>query len=388
MLKRAMMVALVLLTCGFAAQAQEESAGTPFKIEVQGDTMETVAFKATATRELRRQSPKSAALEFTAAFAQDGEAQEHKALRERCDVLIAEFLHRMRSRVMEDALVTKLEAGDKAEKEKQAKTSGSSLSRVSRPFVVIGEEKQADGKVLVTLERITEVTGTDDDGKTSVTLESEQQRVLCVKSGDLWAIERHESLQTDWKAERKKGEPPAKKWQVQPTLKQWFTFALSFNELEFKVENTSAEAAARGVVTQTGGFGAEFALFFYFVGKMAPAIIEVMKPLFTPESWKAAEVEAKAELEKKQKEEKERKKEEKERAIEKHEKPEEGVETFLFAPQNEWAGKHWVKMKKTDSGWKCVEARKFVRKQVYDKEGKMTESWDEKPIEKFADLDW
>lgn len=116
MLKRAMMVALVLLTCGFAAQAQEESAGTPFKIEVQGDTMETVAFKATATRELRRQSPKSAALEFTAAFAQDGEAQEHKALRERCDVLIAEFLHRMRSRVMEDALVTKLEAGDKAEK--------------------------------------------------------------------------------------------------------------------------------------------------------------------------------------------------------------------------------------------------------------------------------
>ena len=388
MLQRAMSGLLFLLVVGLAAQAQEAPAGAPFTVEVQGDTMEAVAFKATARRELRRQSPSSAALEFMAAFSQDGDAPEHKALREKCDALVAEFLHRMRSKVMDEALVTKLEAGDKAEKEKQAKASRSSLSRVSKPFAVLGEEKQADGKVLVTLERITEITSTDESGKTSVSSESDQQRVLCVKAGELWAIERHEALQTDWNAERKTGEQPAKKWQVQATLKQWFMFALSFNELDFKVDNTSAEAGARSVVTQTGGFGAEFALFFYFVGKMAPAILEVMKPLFTPESWKAAEAEAKAEVEKKQKEKSEGKKDEKERAIEKHEKPEEGVETFLFAPQNEWAGKHWVKMKTTDSGWRCVEAKKLVRKQVYDKEGKMTESWDEKPVEKFADLDW
>ena len=388
MLKRAVLVAALLVAAGVVSRAQEKPAGAPFKVEITGDTIETAVFKATATRELKRQTPRSTALEFVAAFSQDNEAPENKALREKCDALIAEFLHRMRCKVMDEALVAKLEAGDKASKEKDKASTPASVARQTLPFEVIGEEKQADGKVLVTMERFTEVTSTDTNGKTSVTRESEQQRVLCVLQGESWAIEKHESYQVDWEARGTRGEEPAKKWKEQETLKQWFVFALSFNELDIKVDNSGAEAAARSLVTQLGGFGAEFALFFHFVGKMAPAIMEVARPLFTPESWKAAEAAAKADVEKNRKEKQEGKKDEKERAIEKHEKAEEGVETFLFAPVNEWAGKHWLKMKKTDQGWKCVEARKFVRKQVYDKDGKMTETWDEKPVEKFADLDW
>jgi len=388
MLKRTFLIAALLVAGVISSQAQEAPAGAPFKVEIKGDAIETAVFSATATRELRRTTARDAAMEFVLAFAQDSDSPEHKALRAKSDALIAEFSHRMRCKVMEETLVNKLEAADKANKEKEASASGSKVARKTLPFAVIGEEKQADGKVLVTLERFTEVTSTDAEGKTSVSRESEQQRLLCVKQGELWAIERHETLDIDWSAEGKTGDEPARKWQVQETLKQWFVYGLTFGVLDVKVDNSGAEASARSLLTQLGGFGLQFALFFHFVGRMAPAIMEVARPLFTPESWKAAEAAAKADYEKGLKDTKERAKDEPLRAIEKHEKPEAGVETFLFAPQNEWGGKHWLKMKKTEQGWKCVEAKRFVRNQVYDKEGKMTETWDEKSVEKFSDLDW
>lgn len=387
MMKRLALAVLCLATLALAVHSEDAPASEfPFKLEAKGETLEAISFKASAVRALKQATPREVAGEFAQVFFQDNESEQNRALKEKCDVLIAEFMHRMRCLVMDEALVNKLEAGDKAAKEKQAAENKGGSMRKTRTPTVTGEEKQADGKVLVMLEQVTETTSTDSAGKSRTETSVAQQRLLCAKVGEIWAVEKHEALQADWS---EKGKESAKKWTEQETLKQWFLFGASFPEPDFKLETGTAEATARTVLTQTGGFGAEFALYFFLVGRMAPAVLEVVKPMFTPESWKNAEAAAKAEVEKKQKEKGDGKEpERKARAVEKHETPEKGLETFLFEPENNWAGKHWVKMKQTDKGWRCIEIKKFARKQVFDKEGNMTETWEEKPVEKFSDLDW
>jgi len=254
-LKRSFFAAFVVATLLVSAQAQEKPASdNPFKVAVGGTKLEEISFKAERVREFRRTTPRELALEFAFAVNQESDTDEGKALQAKCDELIREFLHRKRCEVIDETLVNKLEAGDKAAKDKQEKERGSQAQRKVQPPVVTAEEKQPDGKVMVQWDTVTEITSTDEAGKTSTDTQLMQQRVLCVKLGDVWAVEKHELLETDWKAESKPGENPPKKWTLLDTLKTWFAYKLAFSQLDFKVESATAEAAARTILEKMGGF--------------------------------------------------------------------------------------------------------------------------------------
>jgi hypothetical protein len=252
------------------------------------------------------------------------------------------------------------------------------VSRTHLAPLIAAEEKQDSGKVLVLIDWPLEEALVDKNGIETKTKSIEKHRVLCAKVGDLWAVEKHETLKED----RRGG---SKTWQVQNKIQDFLQFAAYLDELLPKLVNTSAEEGARFIIKNLTGFGEEFGAQVYAIVKFSAPLMELVKPLFTPESYKAAEVAAHDALEK----DKQHKKEnpEKVREIETHEKNE-GIETFLFKPDSEWGSKHWLKMKQTADGWILVEIKKFIRKTQYEKDGSVKETWEPKPVEKFSDIGW
>jgi hypothetical protein len=383
-----MFAALMLAALVVSVRAEEAPIDLPYKVEVKGDKLENVEFTWTLKREFKRATPAELVGEYLLVF---GDAKDNPAFsseKQRLEDMVADYVHRLRFSVIEAGLAKKLEEGEKTEKEKrdaEAKKNG----RVSRTHLapkITGEEKQEGGKILVLIDCAVEEAMVDKAGVETKTISIEKQRILCAKVGEAWAVEKHEVLAKDWGAAKRPGDEPAMTWQVQKKVQDFLQFAAYLNELLPKVENANAEAAARFILKTFSGFGEEFSAQIYSIVKLAAPLMELVRPLFTPETYKAAQDGAKAAYDKDKSNKKENP--DKPRELETQEKLPTGEETFLFKPENEWGAKHWLKMKQTDDGWILVEIKKYLKKTQYEKDGSVKETWEEKPVERFSDIGW
>ncbi|CAG0929200.1 hypothetical protein PLCT1_00972 [Planctomycetaceae bacterium] len=388
MLTRTLFATLFAAMLFVAAQAEEAPVDLPYKVEVKGDKLETVEFTWTLKREFKRGTPADLVGEYLLAFGDAKDNPSFSAEKARLEAMVADYVHRLRFSVIDAPLAKRLEDAEKAEKEKREaeKKKSGSVSRTHLAPKITAEEKQDGGKVLVLLGCAVEEAMVDKAGVETKTVTIEKQRILCAKVGELWAVEKHEVFAKDWNAARRAGDEAPMTWQERKSVKDFLQFAALVDELLPKVENASAEAGARFILKTFSGFGEEFSAQIYSIVKLAAPLMELVRPLFTPETYKAAQDEAKAAFEK----DKAKKKEnpEKARELETHEKLETGEETFLFKPESDWGAKHWLKMKKTDGGWILVEIKKYVKKTQYEKDGSVKESWEEKPVERFSDIGW